>query len=50
MNLKERRYGTRQFGSRHEYLRSIEKALIVALYFAVIASGAVALGAQLLSD
>ena len=50
MNRKARGYGARQFGTRHEHLKSIEKALIVALYFAVVASGAVALGAQVLAE
>lgn len=36
--------------ARFEHAKSIEKALILALYFAVVASGGVALGAQVLSD
>ena len=50
MDRREQRFGARQFGLRQGHSRSIEKALIVALYFAFFASGAVAIAAQLLPD
>jgi hypothetical protein len=50
MSRRGSKFGGGPLGSRHEYLKSVEKALIMALYFAVIATGAVAMGAQVLGD
>ena len=50
MNRRVKDYGVRPMGSRFEHIKSVEKALIMALYFAVIGSGAVALGAQVFAD
>lgn len=50
MIRKGKGVGVRPMGTRYEHHKSVEKALIMALYFAVIASGAVALGAQVLIE
>jgi hypothetical protein len=50
MHRRGSRYGAGPLGSRHEYFKSVEKALIMALYFAVVATGAVAVGAQVFGE